>query len=128
MGTHPIFESDFDCLTECHGVIIKADPDLVPVDQASIRWVRISQFIQARLAWGIHKEDQLDQWVDNRRIRWVRDIRQALVVEDPEDHKWAILQITIKWLQTQTKWGRRKVKWDKIWEHSNRILMIRYIN
>merc|ERR1711953_626262 len=129
MGTHPIFESDFDCLTECHGVIIKADPLLVvPVGLVSIQWVKISPSIQVQLAWQIHKVDQLDQWGVNKPIQWVRVIRLALVVVDQLDRKWVILQIIIKWRQIRTKWDKHKVKWDKIWEVNNQILMTQFIN
>merc|ERR1711962_1000022 len=114
MGTHPIFESDFDCLTECLGVIIKADPVLVLVALVSIRWVKISLFIQVQSVWEIHKVDhRLDQW-DNKDIleQWAKVIRLVLVVEVQEDqldhHKWDILviQIIIKWLKIQIKWAK----------------------
>jgi len=38
MGTHPIFESDFDCLTECLEVVLPK-PDSLPSENFLIRWL-----------------------------------------------------------------------------------------
>merc|ERR1711970_1577794 len=119
MGTHPIFESDFDRLTEskCRGVIISPVPDQAPV-LGLIQWDKTSQYIPGQL-WPIHRvplDHLVDQWYSNRLIQrqWVAKVIQVQV--DPgrvdQAHKWDILSThkIIKWLKIQTKWDNR-VKW-----------------
>merc|ERR1711990_943367 len=81
MGTHPIFESDFDCLTECHGVIIKVDQlDQWGVNK-HIQWVRV-----------IHLALVVADLVDHK---WVS--LQIII-------KWR--QIQTKWDRHKVKWDK----------------------
>merc|ERR1712106_823242 len=47
MGTHPIFESDFDCLTDCHLVVFHSIMAPTPINFAEQAWINAAHYNNA---------------------------------------------------------------------------------